>query len=194
MQKVNNPKIYLGNEIYLSENIIDLVKQNKAVTLDGTKYILFEMPLNGMQMGLLDMVYECLQNKLIPILAHPERYTVIQRNPNLTYELIEKGVLMQGNFGSVIGQYGKKAQIVIKKLLENNMIHFLGSDVHRMKTVYLKMPQILAKLNQLIGEEKVKTLTTINPRLALANQKIPTETPTEIKFSIIEKMIMQTKK
>lgn len=194
MQKVNSPKIYLGNEIYLSENMIDLVKQNKAVTLNGTKYILFEIPLNGRQIGLLDMVYECLQNKLIPILAHPERYTVIQQNPNLIYELIEKGVLMQGNFGSVIGQYGKKPQIIIKKLLENNMIHFLGSDVHRMKTVYLKMPQILAKLNQLIGEEKLKKLTTTNPRLVLANEKIQIEAPTEIKFSIIEKMIMQSKK
>lgn len=174
--------------------MIDLVKQNKAVTLNGTKYILFEIPLNGRPMGLLDIVYECLQNKLIPILAHPERYMVIQQNTNLIYELIEKGVLMQGNFGSVIGQYGKKPQIIIKKLLENNMIHFLGSDVHRMKTVYLKMPQILAKLNQLIGEEKLKKLTTTNPSLALANEKIQIEAPKEIKFSMIEKMIMQSKK
>lgn len=191
---MNNPKIYLGNEIYLSENMIDLLKVKKAVTLNETKYVLFELPLNGMPMGLFDIVYECLQNKLIPILAHPERYMVIQQNPNLLYELIEKGVLLQGNFGSIIGQYGKKPQILIKKLLESNMIHFLGTDTHRAKTVYTKMPQILAKLNQIIGEEKVIELTSINPRLALTNEKIPVEKPAEIKFSMLEKMIMQSKK
>ena len=34
---------------------------------------------------------------------------------------------MQCNYGSIIGQYGKKAQIIVKKFYENNMVHFIGA-------------------------------------------------------------------
>ncbi len=47
------------------------------------------------------------------------------------------------------------------------MIHMLGSDVHRQNTIYPKIPEILMEINELIGEEKLKELTTINPRLVL---------------------------
>lgn len=190
----NNFPIYLGNEIYLSENMIGLLKEKKVTTLNDTKYVLFEMPLNGIPMGLDNMVYDMLQNKLIPILAHPERYLSVQQNPEIIYSLIEKGVLMQGNYGSIIGCYGTKAQILIKKLLENNMLHFLGSDVHRAKTIYTKMPQILGKLNKIVGEESLEKLVSINPKLALENEKIPVPTPTQMKFTLKERIIMKSKK
>lgn len=45
---------------------------------------------------------------------------------------------MQANYGSIIGQYGEKAQVIVKKFFENNMIHMLGSDVHRQIQYTLK--------------------------------------------------------
>ena len=55
------------------------------------------------------------------------------------------------------------------------MIHMLGSDVHRQNTIYPKIPEILMEINELIGEEKLKELTTINPRLVLQNKRIDIE-------------------
>lgn len=186
--------LYLGNEIYISENIIKLLEEGKASTINDTNYVLFEMPLNQEPMILYDVVYEMMQYKLVPILAHPERYSFIQQDPELVYDLIQKGVLMQSNYGSIIGQYGEKVQIIVKKFLENNMVHFLGSDVHRQNTIYPKIPQILSELNEIIGEEKIKELTTINPRLVLQNKKIDIDEPRKIELSIKEKFIMKFKK
>ena len=62
--------LYLGNEIYLSENIIELLEKRKATTLNNTSYVLFELPLNIEPMNLYDIVYEMMQYKLVPILAH----------------------------------------------------------------------------------------------------------------------------
>ena len=97
---------------------------------------------------------------------------------------------MQANYGSIIGQYGDKAQMIVKKFLENNMIHFLGSDVHRQNTIYPKIPQILAELNGIIGEEKVEKLTTTNPKLVLQNKKIEIEEPYKVELNMKEKTIM----
>ena len=151
-------KLYLGNEIYLSENLIELLEQNKASTINDTSYVLFELPLNVEPMNLYDIVYEMLQNKLVPILAHPERYTFVQQDPELVYDLVQKGVLMQANYGSIIKQYGSKAQMTVKKLLENNLIHVLGTDSHRQNTIYPKIPEILLEIIGLIGQERLEEL------------------------------------
>ena len=182
--------LYLGNEIYMSENIIKLLEERKASTINDTSYVLFELPLNIEPMNLYDVIYEMQQYKLVPILAHPERYTFVQKEPELVYDLVEKGLLMQANYGSIIGQYGKKAQMIVKKFFEGNLIHLLGSDVHRQNTIYPKIPQALSEINALVGEEKLEELTTINPGLVLQNKKIDIEPPRMVTLSVKEKIIM----
>ena len=189
-----NMKLYLGNEIYLSEDIISLLEEGKASTINDTSYVLFEMPLNIEPLNLYHVVHDMLQYKLVPILAHPERYTFVQEEPELIYDLIEQGVLMQANYGSIIGYYGPKAQIIVKKFLENNMVHFLGSDVHRPNTIYPRMPQILNKLMQIISKEKLEQLTTTNPKLVLQNKRIEWEKPNKIELTLKEKIMMKWKK
>ena len=182
--------LYLGNEIYMSDNIIKLLEDGKATTMNDTSYVLFELPLNVEPMNLYDMVYEMQQYKIVPILAHPERYSFVQTDPELIYDLIDKGVLMQANYGSIVGQYGKKAQMIVQKFLENNMIHMLGTDAHRQNTIYPKIPEILVELKSLIGEEKLNELTTINPELVINNKRIDIRKPYKFELTIKEKMSM----
>ncbi len=187
-------KLYLGNEIYLSENLIQLLEEGRACTINDTSYVLFEMPLNVEPLNLYNMIYEMMQYKLVPILAHPERYSFVQQSPELIGELIEKGVLMQCNYASIEGYYGRRAKMVVKKLLLNNMVHFLGSDVHRPHTIYTRMPQILEKLTKIIGKEKLEELTTTNPKLVLQNKRIQIEEPNKIELTMLEKLMMKIKK
>lgn len=189
-----NLELYLGNEIYLSENIISLLEEGKASTINDTSYVLFEMPLNMEPFNLYNVVYEMLQYKLVPILAHPERYTFIQEEPELIYDLIEQGVLMQSNYASITGYYGRKAQIIIEKMLENNMVHFLGSDAHRVGTIYPKIPDTIKQITQIVGEEKIEKLTTANAKLVLQNKRIEIEKPNKIELSLKEKIIMKFSK
>lgn len=184
-------KIFLGNEIYLTENIINLLENAKASTINNTSYVLFELPLNAEPPKLYDLIYEMEQYKIVPILAHPERYTFIQKEPELLYELAERGVLFQSNYGSVIGEYGSNVERFVKRMLENNLVHFLGTNAHRPGTIYTRIPECLMEIESIIGEEKLKELTTTNPELALANKKIEPRTPTPIEYSFKEKLLMK---
>lgn len=187
-------KLYLGNEIYITENIIHLLETGKATTIHNTNYVLFEFPLNAKPMNIYDFIYEMLEYKMIPILAHPERYVFVQKEPEMIYDLIQKGVLMQANYGSILGQYGEKAQILVRKFLENDMIHFLGSDVHKKNSIYPRIPQALSEIRLIVGEEKLEELTTINPGLVIENKTIDIDEPKEFKLSLKEKMIINLKK
>ena len=186
--------LYIGNEIYISENIMDLLINRKASTINNTSYVLFEMPLNAEPMNLYDVIYSLQENKLVPVLAHPERYSFVQKEPELIYDLIQKGVLMQANYGSILGQYGENAKMIVKKFLENDMIHFLGSDVHRQYSIYKKIPQALEEIRKIIGEEKLEKLTTTNPKLVLTNKRIDIEEPEEFSLTFKEKLMMHLKK
>lgn len=186
--------LYLANEIYISDNMMDLLINGKASTINNTSYVLFEMPLNVEPMNLYDVIYSLQGNKLIPVLAHPERYSFIQKEPELVYDLIEKGVLMQANYGSILGQYGEKAEMIVKKFLEANMIHFLGSDVHRQNTIYKRIPQALDKIRDIVGEQKLEELTTINPKLVLGNKRIEVEEPQKVTLTFKEKLMMYLKR
>ena len=186
--------LYLGNEIYISDNMMSLLEEGKASTINNTCYVLFEMPLHEEPLNLYDAIYSLQENKLIPVLAHPERYSFVQKEPELINDLIEKGCLMQANYGSILGQYGEKAEFIVRKFFENNMIHFLGSDVHRQNSIYPKIPFALEKIKHIIGERKLEELTTINPELALANKKIEIQEPQEVTLTFKEKLLMKLKK
>lgn len=187
---LDNIKTYLGSEIFLTNNIMNLLENAKASTINNTSYVLFELPMESEPEDLYEILYQLKRNKVVPILAHPERYPYIQKEPDIIYELIQEGVYMQSDYGSVIGENGNRAKRIINKMLENNLVHFLGTNAHRENTIYKKIPQILEILNGYIGEEKLYELTTKNPDLALHNKKINIREPIEIKLTLKEKVLM----
>ena len=55
-ERSQNIKLHLGNEVYFSNNIKELIEEKKATTIKGTNYILFEMPLNTKPLNIFDVV------------------------------------------------------------------------------------------------------------------------------------------
>ena len=167
-----NIKLYLGSEIYFTPEIIELVKNKKASTINNTRYLLFELPMNTKPLFVKEMVYELMQNGYIPIIAHPERYTYVQENIQYIEELAGMGALFQSNYGSIIGMYGNSAKKTLKKLLKNNLISFLGSDVHKTGQIYPKIPKALKKLRKILSAEELEKLTTLNAQKVLKDEDL----------------------
>lgn len=191
----NDLDIFLGNEIFITDNIMELLIDEKASTINNSCYVLFELPKDVEPENLYDTIYKLKRNKLIPVLSHPERYIYVQKEPELIYDLIDKGVLMQANYGSILGKYGKNAEFIVRKFLENDMIHFLGSDVHSQNSIYRLIPDALREISNIVGEERLNELTTTNPYLAVNNKKIEIRNPIEFHLTFKEKLnLMFSKK
>lgn len=172
-QKENiNLKLYQANEIYIANDMVDLLKNNMASTVNRSQYVLFELPMHEEPLNLLEVIYSLKENNIIPIIAHPERYIYVQKDISKLNDLLDMGVLFQSNYGSIIGQYGSTCKKTIKNLLKNNCIHFLGSDVHRPETVYYSLEKAKKKLIKLLGKEKFEELSEINAQKVLDNEPI----------------------
>lgn len=163
--------LHSGMEIYITNQMEELLENKKILTLANSRYMLIELPL-ATNVKYFDYVVYYLEAKGIkPIIAHPERYKCVQKDPDIVEEYIEKGCLIQCNYGSIVNLYGCEAEKTIKTILKKNQVHFLGSDVHRENGTYLIILDAIKKIRKIIGENKINEITTINPKKILQNEE-----------------------
>ncbi len=164
-------KVYLGNEIYISESIINDLQNGECLSLNNTKYVLVELPLNNYLRKSQDVFFELIRHGYIPVLAHPERYSYFKKNPHLLEEFLNLGVLLQGNYTSLFGKYGQESKRFLKQLLKENKITFLGSDIHHKEKFSIN--KLYKKLKRIIkDEQKIKNITINNFDLLITNKDI----------------------
>lgn len=168
--------LYLGNEIYISFDIEDLILKNEIHPIDNTKYLLIELSLYNEINKVEDYLYELKLKGYIPIIAHPERYLYFQKDYKKMDKLYESGVLFQSNYGSIIGAYGSDAKKLLKYALKKDMITFLATDIHRPNSSLIEnFDKITKKIKKITGEEKFKKLSETNALKMLQNIEIEYE-------------------
>ncbi|WP_204237336.1 tyrosine-protein phosphatase [Mammaliicoccus sciuri] len=125
-----NIQLYPGQEIRLSDQILQDIEQHKIYGINYTKYLLIELPSNEVPHYTKKLLYEIQNKGFVPIIAHPERNKAIAQDINLLYELINNGALSQVTASSLNGELGKNLQKISIKMIEHNLIHFIASDAH----------------------------------------------------------------
>lgn len=160
-----NVNLYLGNEIYIDSEIANLLKNNIISSLNDTKYLLIELPMSGENEIYYDVFLDLINMGYKVILAHPERYISFQKDFNKVYELKELGVLLQSNVGSVLGDYGRGAKKTIKRLLKENLITFMGTDIHHNKEEYIFVEKAKKKMSKYLTQKQIDNIFENNARI-----------------------------
>lgn len=157
-----NINLYIGNEIYIDKNIYNYIMNNQMCSLNNTNYILVELPMSGEYADYQDIFNNLISLGFTIILAHPERYISVQGNFNIIYELEEIGVLFQCNIGSIVGEYGNDAKKVIKRLLKEKKVSFIGTDIHRKKSDYSYIEKAINKFKKYLSDEEINDILVNN--------------------------------
>ena len=159
--------LYLGNEIYIDSEIIDLFKKGIISSLNNSKYLLIELPMSGENEIYYDVFLDLINMGYKVVLAHPERYISFQKDFNKVYELKEIGVLFQCNVGSILGDYGSHAKKTIKRLLKEHLITFIGTDIHHKKENYNFAEKAKKKFSKYLTEDEINDIFENNARKLL---------------------------
>ena len=128
-------RILLGTEILCYESdmdeIIHYLQNGIYPTLNRTRYVLAEFFPNAANKA----IYYCLRRLqeagFIPVLAHAERYHNFDLESAI--ELHSEGVLIQINVYSVRQENYDRIKKRARKLLEHQLVDFVGSDAHGMQ-------------------------------------------------------------
>jgi len=117
-------------EYFVDNHFVQLV-QNKDLLTFGEGYILIEMGFMEAAPMLKQVLFELQSQGLKPILAHPERYAYWHHKISKFEDLYERGVFLQVNAGSLAGAYGPQVKKFAEKLIDRDIIQFIGTDCHR---------------------------------------------------------------
>ena len=173
-------QLYLGSEIDLRMNF-DSIKRLPFFFINQTqKYLFVELPLGEFPSFTERILFSLLIEGLSPILAHPERSLLREKDFGRIEKLQDSGILSQVNAGSLLGDFGKKIQGAARRLLEEDLVDFISSDAHDLnRRPITVMAEAFKKVKNDLGEEKGLELFEKNPEKILRADNI--ETKIEIK-------------
>lgn len=156
-------KILLGNELYYSEAIMDELKSQKALTLAGSNYVLVEFSVRDSYERIYKGLKELIYSGYAPVLAHVERYHCLYKKADLISELISLGCYIQMNSESLVGGIFNTEANLNRKLLNNGLIHLVGSDCHSSEIRKPKMKDTIKVLRKKCDEGLIHKIFLENP-------------------------------
>jgi protein-tyrosine phosphatase len=161
-------RLLLGAENYWDDVLASRLRQGEPPCYDGGKAFLFEISPVVMPPRLEAALFDIRVTGRLPVLAHPERYLAVQRNPAVAESLGRQAALLV-DLAALSGT-GDRAEVkTARRLVEEGMAHAAASDMHDPEDG----PSIasgLAWIEKRLGANAVRQLLNENPRRILVGQ------------------------
>ena len=165
-------RLHPGMEVFLTEEVPDLIAERKIITLNGSRYPLVEFDFRIDPDYADYLVDGVAKTGLTPLIAHVERYGFIQEHPAHVREWIKKGYVLQCNKGSFKGKFGKTAKHTAYYMLEHEYANVIASDAHSPYRRTPNMPEVYEDLMMEYSEDYLERLFQVNPMRICLNQAI----------------------
>ena len=165
-------KLLPGMEIFGTADTVRLLKEEKLLTLNGSRYPLVEFDFRSTGDEETLILRSLCKAGYRPVVAHPERYSYVQTSPRLINQWFRMGCLIQVNRGSLLGRFGRQAQAMAVELVERGFATVVATDAHsaRVRTPWMRdIREILAKE---VSPQCARMLLLENPRRILKNERL----------------------
>ncbi len=117
-------------EYYMDELFMEKLERKDLLTI-GKNYVLMELSYLSKPNNTSEVIYKMQVSGYGLILAHPERYPYYYEDSFAHYKNFkDRGVFFQINLGSLVGKYGAQAKYAAEKMIDENMVEFVSSDLH----------------------------------------------------------------
>ncbi|HIU48054.1 MAG TPA: hypothetical protein IAB04_01675 [Candidatus Avimonoglobus intestinipullorum] len=158
------PNIVLGAEVHLYKDISHYENLPK-LCIEGTNYLLVEMPYTKWNNTLYDSLYSMQLKHLRPILAHIERYAAQE---DAFENLFSLDLLYQVNADSFLHSPEKR---FLAKLFDKNAIQLLGSDMHNLTSRPSRMQKAAEHIGKVYGQPFLEYIQN-NAEAVLENRDV----------------------
>ena len=119
-----------GAEVLCVPQTMELAQVGRLPTLGTGRYVLTEFYFDASAGFMDETLHGLRQMGYLPVVAHPERYGAVQRDPELAARWFHRGIVLQINKGSVLGAFGRRAEDAAVRMLCRGNAHIIASDAH----------------------------------------------------------------
>ena len=152
-----------GAEVLCVPQTLELARTGRLPTLGPGRYVLTEFYFDA-SAGFMDETLRAMQELgYLPVVAHPERYGAVQRDPELARSWFHRGIVLQVNKGSVLGAFGRKAEDTAVRMLYRGHVHIIASDAHSTEVRTTDLEPVRRWCLDHLGQEYTKILLEDNP-------------------------------
>ena len=168
------PRLSLGCDFHLSyENLQDVMIHPQRYVIAAGPYLLVELSNFSIPEKIADSYRRLIEIGLTPIITHPERNPLLQKNPQQIVKWVEIGCAVQLTASALTGGWGEAAWKSAHWLLKQDAVHFLasdGHDTHRRPPVMVEARESVAES---FGEDVAQALVDGNPRAVVQGKALP---------------------
>ncbi len=164
-------RLFAGHEALIKPSLVEDIQAGRLATLNGSRFLLLELWNSTWLPETERVIFELRAAGFVPVIAHPERYRAIQKDPDRLAALVHQGVLAQLTAGSLAGVQGKTTRHCAELLLKKGLVHCIASDAHGL---HKRPPSVTNGLQcavRLVGGECVRQMTEIWPEVIMHNQE-----------------------
>ena len=164
-------ELHTGAEVFCTPQVGDLLRDQVLLPLAGSRYLLTEFFFDESPEFMDHCFHRISRQGYIPVVAHPERYDAVQRNPQLVQRWFHEGRIIQLNKGTILGNLGSRSQIAAQWILRHGLAHIVASDAHGTTHRTPHMGQIRRHLEERCGPGYTRLLLSTNPGRILRDQE-----------------------
>jgi protein-tyrosine phosphatase len=170
------PRIHRGCDLHLSfDNITEAVEDPSKYSINGKRYILVEcsdLHISGSMTEVLDRL---MRVDLVPIVTHPERNPILQREPQRVARWVDAGCLVQVTAQSILGGFGKRAHESAHSFLKSGLVHVVASDAHDPVHRHPRLDGAFAAVSAAYGKDVATMLFVDNPGRIIGGKFVSNE-------------------
>lgn len=166
-----NIRLYLGCEFHANMEMVETLDKGLRPTLADSHYVLTEFSSSSTRAFIKERADALLTSGYRPILAHIERYRATRKDFDFIADLIEMGCEMQVNADAVLGKDGLGAQRFCKKLMQEDMLHYVASDAHNLKGRTTRLEECCEYLKKHMGRLYTSRIMRDNPSRILEDAR-----------------------
>ncbi|PAV32792.1 tyrosine protein phosphatase [Leuconostoc lactis] len=173
-------QVFPSQEVRINGELIEALAADEILFADeGNRFLLLEFPDDDVPTYSSDMIFNLMQRGITVQIAHPERNTMLMAQPEILYQLVERGAIAQVTASSYVGVFGKKVQKFAEAIVSHNLGHVFVSDVHDLPNRTYNMQAAFDKLRKKQGAE-VSDLFALNAEAIIDGRPIQRLLPVPI--------------
>lgn len=157
-------ELRLGCELHVHMDIVEQIRDESCFTMGDSDFVLLEFPMSAEKRYMIERCRALILSGYSPIIAHAERYRALRKDLDLLRSLVNMGVYIQMNAGSITGEAGLAWKWFCKKAMRQDLLHFVGSDAHDPKKLKPNLEKCARYLEKTMGSDYRDQIMIKNPR------------------------------
>ena len=169
----------MGADVHLCPDLPARIESGEAMTINNAgKYLLLELPAQSIPPEAKDEIFRLKLKGITPIITHPERNLMIQKDTDILYEFVNLGALSQVTAMSITGDFGPGVKDCAKKILKRRLAHIIASDAHSAEDRPPLLSEALERAADIMeNHDEAERMVTLTPAAILSGEGVDIHEP-----------------